>query len=85
MTVSLLQISNSTLTLVGMGTNSYQMTDLGTITVLSAMRNSSNLNSPITINLGLNFDNVGSLLSITLLTSQVYYLGGLACSIGAVN
>lgn len=82
MTVRINQISNSTGTLVGVNSGSYRMTELGTITVVEALRNSSNLNAPVTVSMAFRFDNTGTVLSITLLPAQVYYIGNLTCLLG---
>jgi hypothetical protein len=85
MIVTANQISNSTGTMVALSSASYQMTQLGTIIVQSAVRNSSNLNAPIAINILLSFDTNGSMLSVRLLQSQVYYISNLSCQVGGIN
>lgn len=84
MTVNVKQINNNG-SLIAEGSTSYQMTEVGNILVQDAVRNSSNLNAPISVSIKLLFDSSGSNLLVRLLPSQVYYFGGISCLVDNVT
>lgn len=79
MTITIRQISNATSYTIGEQILTYSMTQLTPIYLVSALRNTSNYNSQIQINITLNVSINETLLSVALPSSQVYPTSGSTC------